>query len=131
MPATASTLTLNNGVEMTALGFGVCQIPPEETASAVEAALGVGYRLIDAAAGYLNEREVGEGVRRSGVERDQIFVVTKLWITDYGYDAALQRSGALTALSSRYSHRRRRSHHVGTGRHVRGRGYGEARQAHG
>ena len=89
MPATASTLTLNNGIEMTALGFGVFQIPPEETASAVEAALGVGYRLIDAAAGYLNEREVGEGVRRSGVERDQIFVVTKLWITDYGYDAAL------------------------------------------
>ena len=89
MPATASTLTLNNGIEMTALGFGVFQIPPEETASAVEAALGVGYRLIDAAAGYRNEREVGEGVRRSGVERDQIFVVTKLWITDYGYDAAL------------------------------------------
>ena len=89
MPATAPPLTLNNGIEMTALGFGVFQIPPEETASAVEAALGVGYRLIDAAAGYLNEREVGEGVRRSGVERDQIFVVTKLWITDYGYDAAL------------------------------------------
>ena len=89
MPATASTLTLNNGIEMTALGFGVFQIPPEETASAVEAALGVGYRLIDAAAGYRNEREVGEGVRRSGVERDQILVVTRLWITDYGYDAAL------------------------------------------
>jgi len=89
MPATAPTLTLNNGTKMPTLGLGVFQTPPEETASAVEAALGVGYRLIDAAAGYLNEREVGEGVLRSGVERDQIFIVTKLWITDYGYDSAL------------------------------------------
>ena len=80
---------LNNGVQIPAIGLGVFQTPPEETASAVEAALGVGYRLIDAAAGYRNEREVGEGVRRSGVERDQIFVLTKLWITDYGYDVAL------------------------------------------
>jgi diketogulonate reductase-like aldo/keto reductase len=57
--------------------------------TAVETALAEGYRLIDTAAAYDNEREVGEGIRRSGVDRDQIFVATKLWISDYGYDAAL------------------------------------------
>jgi diketogulonate reductase-like aldo/keto reductase len=76
--ATAPTLTLNNGVEMPALGLGVFQTPPAETAGAVEAAIEVGYRLIDAAAAYMNEREVGEGIRRSGIERNQIFVETKL-----------------------------------------------------
>jgi diketogulonate reductase-like aldo/keto reductase len=84
---------LNNGVEMPALGLGVFQTPPAETAGAVEAAIEVGYRLIDAAAAYMNEREVGEGIRRSGIERNQIFVETKLWITDYGYDTALHAFG--------------------------------------
>ena len=60
----------------------------EETVTAVETALRDGYRLIDTAAAYDNEREVGEGIRRSGVDRDEIFVTTKLWISDYGYDAA-------------------------------------------
>ena len=83
------TLQLNNGVQMPALGFGVFQSPPEETVSAVEAALSTGYRLIDTAAAYGNEREVGEGLRRSGVDRDEVFVTTKLWISDYGHDAAL------------------------------------------
>ena len=55
----------------------------------VETALSVGYRLIDTAAGYFNEREVGEGIRRSGIRRDEVFVQTKIWISDYGYDAAL------------------------------------------
>jgi diketogulonate reductase-like aldo/keto reductase len=82
-------LTLNNGVEMPTLGFGVFQNPPEQTAGAVQAALDVGYRLIDTAASYLNEREVGEGLRRSGVPRDEVFLETKVWITDYGYDATL------------------------------------------
>ena len=91
--ATSQTLGLNNGVEMPALGFGVFQIPPAETAGAVEVAIGVGYRLIDAAAAYMNEREVGEGIRRSGIERNRIFVGTKLWITDYGYDTALHAFG--------------------------------------
>jgi diketogulonate reductase-like aldo/keto reductase len=91
--ATAPTLTLNNGVEMPALGLGVFQTPPGETAGAVEAAIEVGYRLIDAAAAYMNEREVGEGIGRSGIERNRIFVETKLWITDYGYDTALHAFG--------------------------------------
>ena len=73
---------------MPALGLGVFQSPPEETTDAVETALRDGYRLIDTAAAYDNEREVGEGIRRSGVPRDEIFVGTKLWMSDYGYDAA-------------------------------------------
>src|SRR3954454_390878 len=85
---TTPALTLNNGVTMPALGLGVFQSPPEETAAAVETALRVGYRLIDTAAAYDNEREVGAATRRSGVDRDEIFLATKLWISDYGYDAA-------------------------------------------
>jgi len=81
-------LKLKNNVAMPALGLGVFQSPPEETVTAVETALGDGYRLIDTAAAYDNEREVGEGIRRSGVDRDEIFITTKLWISDYGYDAA-------------------------------------------
>ena len=87
-PATATALGLNNGVSIPAIGLGVFQSPPEETISAVEAALRDGYRLIDTAAAYGNEREVGEGIRRSGVARDEIFITTKLWISDYGLDAA-------------------------------------------
>src|SRR3954447_25226455 len=86
-------LTLNNGVEIPALGFGVFQTPPEQTIAAVEAALTTGYRHIDTAAAYGNEREVGEALRRFlgrlGVDRSEIFVETKLWISDYGYDQAL------------------------------------------
>jgi diketogulonate reductase-like aldo/keto reductase len=82
-------LTLNNGVTMPALGLGVFQSPPEQTTAAVEAALAAGYRHIDTAAAYLNERGVGEGIRRSGLDRSEIFVETKVWITDYGYDATL------------------------------------------
>ncbi|HWM09179.1 MAG TPA: aldo/keto reductase, partial [Solirubrobacteraceae bacterium] len=73
---------------MPALGLGVFQSPPEETTAAVETALRDGYRLIDTAAAYDNEREVGEGIRRSGVDRDELFISTKLWMSDYGYDAA-------------------------------------------
>ncbi|WP_156251486.1 aldo/keto reductase [Pseudactinotalea terrae] len=83
------TIILNNGVEMPDLGFGVFQTPPEETVSSVAEALRVGYRLIDTAASYFNEREVGEGIRASGVDRSEVFVETKLWISDYGYDEAL------------------------------------------
>jgi diketogulonate reductase-like aldo/keto reductase len=82
-------ITLNNGVELPALGLGVFQSPPAETVSAVESALAAGYRLIDTAAAYFNEREVGEGIRRSGIARDEIFIETKVWISDYGYDATL------------------------------------------
>jgi diketogulonate reductase-like aldo/keto reductase len=84
-----SRITLNNGVEIPAIGFGVFQTPPDETVAAVETALATGYRHIDTAAAYLNEREVGEGIRRSGIDRSEIFVETKVWITDYGYDKTL------------------------------------------
>lgn len=93
-------LTLNNGIQMPALGLGVYQSSPEETVSAVHAALEVGYRLIDTAAAYGNEREVGEGIRASGIAREDVFVTTKLWISDYsaddarvGFDASLRRLG--------------------------------------
>lgn len=84
-----TSLTLNNGVEMPALGFGVFQTAPEETVAAVETALHTGYRHIDTAAAYGNEREVGEGVRRSGLDRSEVFIETKVWISDYGYDETL------------------------------------------
>ena len=84
------TIALNNGVELPALGLGVFLAPPEQTADAVETALNSGYRLIDTAAGYNNERQVGEGIRRSGIDRDEIFVTTKLWVADYGYEPALK-----------------------------------------
>ncbi|TNC49573.1 aldo/keto reductase [Rubellimicrobium rubrum] len=83
------TLTLNNGVTMPALGLGVFQTPPAETTASVEEALRRGYRLIDTAAAYGNEREVGEGLRRSGLARDEMFIETKVWISDYGYDETL------------------------------------------
>jgi diketogulonate reductase-like aldo/keto reductase len=82
-------LALNNGVLMPAIGYGVFQSAPEETAVAVETALKAGYRHIDTAAGYGNEREVGEGIRRSGVDRDDVFIETKVWVSDYGYDETL------------------------------------------
>lgn len=83
------TLTLNNGLVIPAVGLGVFQTPPEETAAAVETALQTGYRHIDTAAGYGNEREVGEGLRRSGVDRDDVIVETKVWVSDYGYEQTL------------------------------------------
>jgi 2,5-diketo-D-gluconate reductase A len=83
------TLTLNNGVQIPALGFGVFQTPQAETIAAVESALAVGYRHIDTAAAYANEREVGEAIRRSGLDPSEVFVETKVWISDYGYDETL------------------------------------------
>ncbi|WP_330466431.1 aldo/keto reductase [Micromonospora zamorensis] len=82
-------LTLNNGIEIPAVGLGVFQTPPQATRSAVEAALATGYRHIDTAAVYGNEREVGEAIASSGVDRSEVFVETKIWISDYGYDQTL------------------------------------------
>ena len=82
-------LTLNNGVTMPAVGFGVFQTPPAETAAAVASALDAGYRLIDTAAAYANERGVGDAVRASGLPREDVFLETKVWISDYGYDETL------------------------------------------
>jgi len=87
--ATVPNITLNNGVDLPALGLGVFQSPPAVTAAAVQAALETGYRLIDTAAAYGNEREVGEGIRRVGIARDEVFIETKIWISDYGYDTTL------------------------------------------
>jgi len=89
MTVTIPELTLNNGVTMPALGLGVFQSPPEETTSAVETALNVGYRHIDTAAAYGNERQVGDGIGRSGLDRAAVFVETKVWVSDYGYDQTL------------------------------------------
>ena len=83
------TLTLNNGVQIPALGFGVFQTAPEETTAAVETALELGYRHVDTAAAYGNERGVGEALRRSGLDRAEVFLETKIWISDYGYDETL------------------------------------------
>lgn len=86
---TVTTITLNNGVEMPALGYGVFQTPPDETATAVSEALRVGYRHIDTAAAYANETGVGKAIAASGLARDEIFIETKIWISDYGYDETL------------------------------------------
>jgi diketogulonate reductase-like aldo/keto reductase len=86
---TVPALTLNNGVELPALGLGVFQTPPDETRDAVRAALDASYRHIDTAAAYGNEREVGEAIAASGVDRSEVFVETKIWISDFGYDETL------------------------------------------
>ena len=82
-------LKLNNGVEMPALGLGVFQTPPEETRAAVDAALSTGYRHVDTAAAYGNEREVGQAIQASGLDREEVFIETKIWISDYGYGQTL------------------------------------------
>src|SRR5438034_10214270 len=84
------TITLNNGIEMPSLGFGVFQTAPDETRDAVQAALGSGYRHIDTAAAYGNERQVGEAVHSSDLNRSEVFLETKIWISDYGYDETLR-----------------------------------------
>ena len=95
------TVTLNNGVEMPVLGFGVFQIPDEETEQAVTDALEVGYRSLDTAAAYQNEEAVGRAIASSGIPRDELFVTTKLWVQDAGnedntlraFDRSRQRLG--------------------------------------
>src|SRR5215207_565599 len=92
---------LNNGVEMPILGFGVYQIPPEDTEQIVATALEVGYRLIDTAASYGNEEAVGRALRSSSIPRDELFVTTKLWIQNPGEanaKAAFERSLARLGL---------------------------------
>ena len=79
-------VTLNNGVGMPKLGFGTYQILKEETQQAVRDALDVGYRLIDTAQSYNNEEEVGNAIRESGIPREEIFITTKVWLENYGYE---------------------------------------------
>ena len=77
-------ITLNNGIKMPALGLGVLDRDTRHlTTGAVEAALKIGYRLIDTAQSYLNEQDVGAGIARSGIPRSEIFVTTKLWLSKY------------------------------------------------
>ena len=87
---TIANFTLNNGVQIPVIGFGVFQTPPAETIAAVLSALKTGYRHIDTAAAYGNEREVGEAVRRCGLAREEVFIETKVWVTDYGYEQTLR-----------------------------------------
>ena len=84
------TVTLNNGVEMPILGFGVYQVPLEDTEQAVTDAIRAGYRLIDTAASYGNEEAVGRAIAASGVPREELFVTTKLWIQRRGEEGALE-----------------------------------------
>ena len=82
-------ITLNNDIQMPALGFGVYRSSPEETTGAVKTAIATGYRHIDTAAAYMNEQQVGEAIKESSVARADIFITTKMWISDYGYDTGL------------------------------------------
>jgi diketogulonate reductase-like aldo/keto reductase len=86
---TIPVLKLNNGVDLPALGLGVYQSGQDETVAAIKAAFDAGYRMIDTAAAYFNEEQVGRALRESDVPRDKVFVQTKLWMSDYGYDKAL------------------------------------------
>ncbi|WP_329237577.1 aldo/keto reductase [Streptomyces sp. NBC_01460] len=86
---TVPTVTLNDGVTIPQLGFGVFQVPDDETTTAVAAALEAGYRSIDTAAVYGNEAGVGRALAESGLAREELFVTTKLWNADQGYDATL------------------------------------------
>jgi 2,5-diketo-D-gluconate reductase A len=88
MPSQIPTFTLNNGVQMPVLGFGVYQVPAEQTEQAVTDALAAGYRHIDTAAAYENEAAVGRAIANSGIPRDELFITTKLWIADAGQDRA-------------------------------------------
>ena len=82
-------VTLNNGVKMPLEGFGVFQVPdPAQCEQAVLDAIASGYRLIDTAAAYMNEKAVGEAIKKSGVPREELFIITKLWVQDASYEAA-------------------------------------------
>src|ERR671922_646626 len=84
-------VVLNSGVEMPILGFGVFQVTDAEVCErSVYEAIQTGYRLIDTAASYLNEDSVGKAIKRSGIAREELFVTTKLWIQDAGYESAKQ-----------------------------------------
>ncbi len=81
-------ITLSNGVKMPQLGYGVYQVSPEEAERCVSDALSVGYRMVDTAQAYANEEGVGNAVKKSGISRDEVFIVSKIWISNYGYEKA-------------------------------------------
>jgi oxidoreductase len=82
------TIKLNNGVEMPLVGYGVFQVSPEECERCVSDALSVGYRSIDTAQAYFNEEGVGNAWRKSGLKREELFLTTKIWVSNYGYEMA-------------------------------------------
>lgn len=90
MTTAIPNITLNNGVEMPQVGFGVFQVPNEETTAAVAEALKAGYRSIDTAAIYGNEEGVGKALAESGIAREELFITSKLWIADLGYEETLK-----------------------------------------
>jgi 2,5-diketo-D-gluconate reductase A len=90
MPDAAPRIALNDGSSLPQIGLGTWQIPDADAAGVVEAALSVGYRSIDTAAAYENERGVGEGLRRAGLPREEVSLTTKLWNSEHGHDAALR-----------------------------------------
>ena len=81
-------ITLNNGVKMPQMGYGVYQVTPSEAERCVSDALSVGYRMVDTAQAYANEEGVGSAVKKSGIDRDEVFIVSKIWISNYGYEKA-------------------------------------------
>ncbi|ASV69639.1 aldo/keto reductase [Cytobacillus sp. FSL W7-1323] len=85
-----NTITLNNGVEMPQLGFGVWQVQNEEATAAVQTAIEVGYRSIDTAMIYQNEEGVGKAIKNAGIAREDLFITTKVWNTDQGYEQTLK-----------------------------------------
>lgn len=89
MDRTMKAVTLNNGVEMPQIGYGVYQVTPSKCERCVLDALKTGYRMIDTAQAYHNEEGVGTAVRNSGIPRNELFLVSKIWISNYGYDKAL------------------------------------------
>ncbi|GAB1690998.1 aldo/keto reductase [Krasilnikovia sp. M28-CT-15] len=88
MAANIPQITLNNGVQMPILGFGVFQVPDEQTEQVVSDALAAGYRAIDTAASYGNEEAVGRAIAKSGIPREELFITTKMWIQHTGEDTA-------------------------------------------
>ena len=85
-------ITLNNGVKMPALGYGVYQVEPEECERCVLDAIEVGYRSIDTAQAYYNEEDVGAAIEKSGIDREDLFITTKVWISNAGEERRPHRS---------------------------------------
>ena len=86
MSATTQYFTLNNGVKMPVIGFGTWQVSQEDTEQAVLQALRAGYRCIDTAEGYQNEEQIARAIKASGIPREEIFIITKVWVQDHGYE---------------------------------------------
>ncbi|WP_312094994.1 aldo/keto reductase [Niallia sp.] len=96
-------VTLNNGIEIPILGFGVYQIPKEETEQAVIDAIKAGYRHIDTAQSYMNESEVGQGIKNSGIDREELFITTKIWVENASYNGVMESfQGSLNRLGLDY-----------------------------